>query len=82
VTEGGLDTAFNYRDRPGAEPTGTTRAARMASTCTSTRRCGSNLQAAIGVLNRTAVACAIDLGNNATERPPGPNNSGLAWASG
>jgi NADPH-dependent curcumin reductase CurA len=74
----GFDTAFNYRDRPvagqlhDAAPDGIDLYFDNVG--------GEHLEAAIGALNthgRVALCGSIS-GYNATERPPGPNNLGLA----
>jgi len=74
----GFDTAFNYRDRPVADQLHD--AAPDGIDLYFDNVGGEHLQAAIGVLNphgRVALCGSIS-GYNATERPPGPNNLGLA----
>ena len=74
----GFDTAFNYRDRPVADQLHD--AAPDGIDLYFDNVGGEHLQAAIGTLNvRGRVAlCGSISGYNATERPPGPNNLGLA----
>jgi NADPH-dependent curcumin reductase CurA len=74
----GFDTAFNYRDRPVADQLQD--AAPDGIDLYFDNVGGEHLQAAIGTLNthgRVALCGSIS-GYNATERPPGPNNLGLA----
>jgi len=74
----GFDTAFNYRDHPVADQLHD--AAPDGIDLYFDNVGGEHLQAAIGTLNthgRVALCGSIS-GYNATERPPGPNNLGLA----